>query len=395
MNFFPPRETRFLAATLALLALGGPAPLHAHAPPETPVRTFFEDDGTVAIRVEIELRSFVEDPDQTQYTYLKDLLQMTEPERSELRRKGQAFIDDAVEFFWIPEDSFRPVFDFGFTTRNNAPLTQAYDPVVLTGIWSGRIPPDAEGYRIRATDSARFEVYFLNFYEGEPLERFQVLFPGEESFVLALDELDSAAKSEMERGNLPAARDRTAWFTLRSFVRMGFVHVIPHGPLHGLFILAFALLTRRFRPLLMQFAGFTGGLVLTLLLASQDLIRLGPAIVEPLLVLGIVLLTANNVLQPSWSPKRVFLVFCFGLVHGLALAGDLGHLQVASTPPALSFLGFAVGVAGAQLALLAALLVLASWARSPERYRRWMVFPGSIVLAAGGVGWGLFQWLLV
>jgi hypothetical protein len=78
------------------------------------------------------------------------------------------------------------VFEWTFTTHENAPLKNDDDVVVLTGTASVKIPPAATGFSIEATKAGSLSVILRNVVRGTALERFQVLFPGETSYVLDL-----------------------------------------------------------------------------------------------------------------------------------------------------------------------------------------------------------------
>jgi hypothetical protein len=68
----------------------------------------------------------------------------------------------------------------------NAPLKHAEDPVMLTGTWKGKIPAGTTGYSIKALQTGTLSVLYHNTALGKKLERYQILFPGETSYVLDL-----------------------------------------------------------------------------------------------------------------------------------------------------------------------------------------------------------------
>jgi HupE / UreJ protein len=84
----------------------------------------------------------------------------------------------------------------------------------------------------------------------------------------------------------------------------------------------------------------------------------------------------------------VALVFAFGLLHGLGFAGALSALALPRSQFLLALVGFNVGVEAGQLAVVVlALAASLPWRRSPLHYRRFVLVPSSIAIAAIGLFW--------
>ena len=81
------------------------------------------------------------------------------------------------------------------------------------------------------------------------------------------------------------------------------------------------------------------------------------------------------------------MVFAFGLIHGLGFASALGDLGLPQGSLVSGLVGFNVGVECAQLAVISAAFLAVVWLRDPVRYRRWVVIPGSLAIAAVSVWW--------
>ena len=113
---------------------------------------------------------------------------------------------------------------------------------------------------------------------------------------------------------------------MRTYLKLGFSHIVPAGPDHILFVLGIFLLSRKLKPILQQVTAFTIAHTLTLVLASMAWSRLPPSVVEPLIALSIVFVAVENILTPELKPSRIALVFAFGLLHGLGFAGVLSEL---------------------------------------------------------------------
>ena len=179
---------------------------------------------------------------------------------------------------------------------------------------------------------------------------------------------------------------------LSSFVRyigQGFVHIIPAGLDHILFILGLFLLAVRWRPLLIQVSLFTVAHTITLGLASLQLVALPPSIVEPLIAFSIVWVGVENVRHEELTRSRMGVVFGFGLLHGLGFAGVLGDLGLPEETFLVSLLGFNLGVEFGQLAVVALAFGLVAFIRHRPWYRARVVRPASLAIALMGLIWGV------
>ena len=117
----------------------------------------------------------------------------------------------------------------------------------------------------------------------------------------------------------------------REYVRLGFVHIVPEGLDHILFVLGLFLLSARLRPLVWQVTAFTVAHAVTLTLAALGIVALSPRLVEPLIALSIVYVAVENVLTDRMTRWRPPVVFGFGLLHGLGFAGVLGEARTPGT----------------------------------------------------------------
>ena len=109
---------------------------------------------------------------------------------------------------------------------------------------------------------------FLNYYQGEILRGIQVLFPDETSRVLDLSNLAEAETGDPDQNLIEGITAPGNWATFTSFIRSGFVHVVPLGMDHILFVLGLFLLSRHWKPLLLQVTAFTLAHTLTLGMAA-------------------------------------------------------------------------------------------------------------------------------
>ncbi len=107
------------------------------------------------------------------------------------------------------------------------------------------------------------------------------------------------------------------------YIGIGFTHIVPKGLDHILFVVGLFLLSPRLKPLLIQITSFTIAHSVTLALAMMGLISAPASIVEPLIAASIVFIAVENLATNRLSPWRPFVVFGFGLLHGLGFAGVL------------------------------------------------------------------------
>ena len=173
-----------------------------------------------------------------------------------------------------------------------------------------------------------------------------------------------------------------------SYVELGFRHILPKGTDHILFVCGIFLLAVRLRPVLLQVSAFTAAHTLTLALTIYGIVSLPPRIVEPLIALSIVYVAVENVATPALTPWRVALVFAFGLLHGMGFAGVLSELGLPRSQFVPALLSFNAGVELGQLAVIATLaFAVALPFRHAPWYRRRVVVPGSLAIAAIGLYW--------
>ena len=180
-------------------------------------------------------------------------------------------------------------------------------------------------------------------------------------------------------------------------IALGFSHIVPKGLDHILFVLGLFLLTTRVRAVLMQVSAFTLAHSITLGIGAAGAVSMPAAIVEPLIALSIVYVGVENLRSTSLGRGRVAVVFAFGLLHGLGFADAVSSLRLSGAGWLATLAGFNVGVELGQLAVIAiaALVVAASHevlqgpTRSGDaaRYRRFIVQPASVAIAAAGVVW--------
>jgi len=172
------------------------------------------------------------------------------------------------------------------------------------------------------------------------------------------------------------------------YLWLGFIHIVPDGPDHVLFVLGLVLLTTRLGPLLTQVTAFTLAHCLTLFLALEGVVSLPSVVVEPLIALSIAYVAAENLFTRRLTRWRPALVFAFGLLHGLGFAGVLQELGLPEEHRILALLTFNLGIEAGQLVVIAAAYGLLLY-RFKDRvwYRARLTSPASLGIALIGLYW--------
>lgn len=168
--------------------------------------------------------------------------------------------------------------------------------------------------------------------------------------------------------------------------KQGVLHVVPEGLDHILFVLGIFLLQRRWQPLLKQSLAFTAAHTITLGLASAGLVNVPGWIVEPVIALSITALAIENLFVTEARPWRLWLVFCFGLIHGLGFAGVLSTWIRPGEGFLPTLISANLGVEVGQVIVLSvAWLVTIGWSGSKAwpHFRRW----ACVALALAGLFW--------
>ena len=182
----------------------------------------------------------------------------------------------------------------------------------------------------------------------------------------------------------------TRWQIVTLYLRLGFTHILPRGLDHVLFVLGIFLLAVDLKPVLWQVSAFTLAHTITLALTVYGVVSLSPRIVEPLIALSIVYVAIENIFTSRLHAWRPVVVFCFGLLHGMGFAGVLTEIGLPRSEFVPALLSFNAGVECGQLTVIAAaFLVLGLPFRKKPWYRRRIVIPGSLIIAAIGLYWSI------
>jgi len=176
--------------------------------------------------------------------------------------------------------------------------------------------------------------------------------------------------------------------TINDYIVIGFEHILPKGLDHILFVLALFLLSTKFKPLFFQVTYFTIAHSITLFLGVLNIVNISPNIVEPIIAISIAYVAFENLFTNKLNKARPFVIFIFGLLHGLGFAGVLTEIGIPDDLFITSLVSFNVGVELGQIAvILIAYLLLALPFGKQKWYDTRITKPMSLVIACVGLYW--------
>jgi len=175
------------------------------------------------------------------------------------------------------------------------------------------------------------------------------------------------------------------------YVKLGAMHMLT-GYDHLLFLFGVVFFLSRFRDILKLVTAFTLGHSITLVFATLAGFSINYYLIDAVIALTVVYKGFDNNdgfrrYLSSQPPSLTWMIFAFGLIHGLGLATRLQQLPLGDEGLALRILSFNVGVELGQLAALGAMLVLLAKWRPTESFRKFSFASNNLLMVAGA---GLF-----
>ncbi len=183
-----------------------------------------------------------------------------------------------------------------------------------------------------------------------------------ELFTLGLEENLSFSASVLQTIQNPSTTSLSVTkkpkHSFLRWIRYGFIHVIPSGVDHLLFILGFCLCAKKLKHILYYSLLFTFAHSLSLAAMVSGLIPpLGPWI-EVIIALSILWVGIEALFNISKGRKTIAIsLFIFGLIHGMGFAGALGS-GLSSQHFLLPLLGANLGIELAQILIMAGYALL-------------------------------------
>ena len=185
-------------------------------------------------------------------------------------------------------------------------------------------------------------------------------------------------------------KEQTLFSVVKDYMTIGFLHILPKGLDHILFIVSLFLLSIRWGALIWQVSAFTLAHTVTIFLGALGIVQISSSIVEPIIALSIAYVAIENIFFTKLTKWRPVVVFLFGLLHGLGFAGILNEIGVAKDYFIASLISFNIGVEIGQLVVLfLCFIVFGYWFGNKDWYRKFVTIPLSIMIAAIGLFWFL------
>lgn len=249
------------------------------------------------------------------------------------------------------------------------------------------------------TDAVSFRFDFTEITRGRLLVR-STLLPnlprGHRQYLTLRDERDQVLGDRMLdikndsfqielSGSGSAASADSHPFT--QFLLLGVEH-IALGFDHLVFLLGLLVVGARFREVVKIISSFTVAHSITLALATLDLVRLSPRIVEPLIAASIIYVGVENMLRHDLRWRWV-LAFVFGLVHGCGFASVLREAGLGANGASVAgpLLSFNLGVELGQVILAVAVLPIIWRLRRRPLFETKFVPAVSLLITLAGAFW--------
>jgi hypothetical protein len=193
----------------------------------------------------------------------------------------------------------------------------------------------------------------------------------------------------MSRSLIPLLILLGAGATVPEYFRSGFTHVLPDGPDHILFLLGLFFLTRDIGVLLFQMTLFTLAHSLTLGLSLYGVVSVPSGAVEVAIALSIAFIAIENLFCDGLSRWRPWVVFGFGLIHGLGFAHSFEMTPLPADEFLPALFSFNIGIECGQIAVIGiAYAAVGLWWKR-DFYQRLVARPASVMIATSGLYWAL------
>lgn len=330
-----------LSLVLAVSILA-PAPANAHEVVPT-VGDVSAEDGTLRLELRVNIEALLAGVNLTQYADTNDA--------------PEAAAYDALRALTGPE-----------LAADARSLLPRWNAVPLLAVDGTPVPLALTAAEVIAEDDAdlpRATNMVLEAAVPEAAQSFTVTWPADAGALILRQQGVAEPFTGLLTPGEPSAPialagggEASGWQTFAGYIPVGFDHIVPKGLDHILFVLGLFFLSTRLGPLLWQVTAFTVAHSVTLALAALGLVNIPGGIVEPLIAASIVYVAIENILARGLTPWRPWIVFAFGLLHGLGFAAVLGEFGLPAGQFVPALIGFNVGVEVGQLAVIAAAAIV-------------------------------------
>ena len=178
----------------------------------------------------------------------------------------------------------------------------------------------------------------------------------------------------------------------RQYVQEGFLHILPDGLDHILFVVALLLAARSGRHAVGVISGFTIAHSITLALVATGIVNPRAEWIELAIAASIFVVALENCWRTRPGTHRLLIVALFGLLHGMGFASALSALGLPADDFWIALFAFNVGVELGQIVLPIAFIAIFWRFRDRHWYRPRVTVPGSVAIAAVAVLWMVQRW---
>lgn len=288
-------------------------------------------------------------------------------------RRIQELMPKFAEWIWILFDGNRiEAFPEYLPELRSGPVENPIAPPLATIRMRGRAP---EG-------TAQFSLAYGLLADPYPMTAIQT--SGEPRVVWVEGPVES------ERVDIVSLLPPPWYSVVATYLRLGFEHILPDAPEHVLFAMGIFALGASLLPLLALVGAFTVAHTVALALTVSGVVALRPTIVGPMIGLSLAYLASEVRLESGLERGRIGLVFALGLLFGTGFAGGL---ELPTSDHAAAIASYNLGIAGAQLAVLAALFAALGWTRKRAWYRARVVLPMSALVGGLGLYLSVTRWM--
>ena len=138
----------------------------------------------------------------------------------------------------------------------------------------------------------------------------------------------------------------------------------------------------------LQISIFTLAHTITLFLGALNIIVIPAVVVEPIIALSICFIAIENLFTENIKGARPYVVFAFGLLHGLGFAGILNKIEISPDLFFSSLISFNLGVELGQISVIFFFYIFIALSFQKKTwYRSRVTRPISIIIAFIGFYW--------
>lgn len=235
------------------------------------------------------------------------------------------------------------------------------------------------------TQDGAFEILWKESEDGPSLALATVV-GGKEKDLISVYQGEGFSIAKVQAGKVETSTEAASLSGL-SWLRQGFLHVIPMGLDHILFILTLFFLCSKWQSLLFQSLLFTVAHSVTLALTVLGIAPVKPEVIEPLIALSIAYCALENLFVRELKPQRIALTVVFGLLHGLGFGSAMSELPVDRSQLLFPILFFNIGIEVAQVLILVACWLLTAFWREKGPFFGKIRVVSCLVMAVVALFW--------